>query len=127
MALSSSINAYTDCLEFLERSLDEARGARIWFHTEGEANHWRMRCNQARKLHREQNKRSHEVNTKMWGVSEYDPLVMTVREGSDEVWWVYAQKMELAANRVEAIPEDEGMLTLEGVVVQHLGNGEVAE
>jgi hypothetical protein len=112
MALSNSILAYADCSEFLERALDAERGARIPFLAETEARYWRMRCNQFRTLHREQNRQIHEIGTKMHGVSEYDELTMTIKQSSDGYFWVYAQKRTIRAGDIEEIPIEEAPLQI---------------
>ena len=113
MALSNSTLAYQDCKEFLERAIDAARGARMLFKTEADAEYWRMRCNQFRKLDRVDNMQVHEIGSKMYGKSEYDSLVMTVKWSPDSLWWVYAEKRVLNPERVEDIPEDETALLVE--------------
>ena len=113
MALSNSTLAYTDCKEFLERAVDAERGARIPFKTEKEAEYWRMRCNQFRKLDRIDNLAIHEFGSKMHGKSEYDVISMVIKESPDGYWWVYAQKRTLDPGVIEDIPEDETSLLVD--------------
>jgi hypothetical protein len=113
MSLSESVLAYSDCKEFFERAMDTERGARIPFRTSKEAEYWRMRCNQFRKLDRRENMVIHEVGTKMYGRSEYDMLTMVIKESPEPLFWVYAEKRTLADGLVEDIPEDEGALLAE--------------
>lgn len=123
MALSSSLLAYQDCLDFMERAMDEERGARMYFRAESEAEHWRMRCNYARKLHRDQNKQVYEPGDKMYGMSEYDPLMFTIRQSPDG-YWVYAKKMELDTTRVEPIPDEDYITEIHPEDISHPENHE---
>jgi hypothetical protein len=113
MSLPDSVLAYGDCKDFLERALEAERGARMIFRTSKDAEYWRMRCNQFRKLDRKQNRMVFEPGHKMHGHSEYDIITMTVKYSPDGYYWVYAQKMVLEPGRVEEIPEDESSLLAE--------------
>ncbi len=106
MSLPSSLLAYEAQLQFMEMSMDEARGARMFFKAEKEAEHWRMRCNYARVLHRKENMQIHEPGDPLYGKSEYDVIVFTIRTSPDG-FWVYAEKQVLDTSRVEPIPEED--------------------
>lgn len=69
------------------------------------ARHFRLRCNKARQLHREENKKIHAPNTKMYGSSEFDPLQLKLREDHDGEWWVYAERTMLDPASVELLSE----------------------
>lgn len=116
MALSNSLQAYLDCKEFLEKALDDEVGARLPFRTSEQAEHWRMRCYQFRKLDREQNKAVFEIGHKMHGASEYDGLTMTIKESTDGWWWVYAKKNIVDAGSIEALSEIEEPTGLVGLI-----------
>ncbi len=107
MALSNSILAYGDCKEFLERAVDDEKGARIPFRSEKEAEYWRMRCNQFRALDRQQNRMVFELGHKMHGHSEYDSLTMIIRHSQDGYVWVYAEKRILEPGLIENLSEVE--------------------
>lgn len=106
MSLPNSFLAYEAQIQFMERAMDEAKGARMFFLREAEAEHWRMRCNYARVLHRRENLTVHEPGTKLHGKSEYDVIVFTIRTSPDG-FWVYAEKQVLDTSRVEPIPEED--------------------
>lgn len=106
MSLPNSFLAYEAQIQFMERAMDEARGARMFFLREAEAEHWRMRCNYARVLHRKENLTVHEPGTPLHGKSEYDVIVFTIRTSADG-FWVYAEKQVLDTSRVEPIPEED--------------------
>lgn len=107
MPLPNSIQAYQDCLDFMDKAMDDERGARMVFLTQDSAQRWRFRCNQARSLHRAQNKLVYEIGHKMYGCSEYDVLQFTIEEDSAGEWWIYARKMVLDTGRVELLSEIE--------------------
>jgi hypothetical protein len=106
MSLPSSLLAYDPQLKFMEMAMDEERGTRMFFNKMTEAEHFRMRCNYARVLHRRENAKVHEEGTPLHGKSEYDVIVFTIRTSADG-FWVYAQKAVLDTSRVEPIPEEE--------------------
>lgn len=106
MSLPNSFLAYEAQIKFMEMAMDETRGARMFFKAENEAEHWRMRCNYARVLHRKENLIVHEPGTPLHGKSEYDVIVFTIRTSYDG-FWVYAEKQVLDTSRVEPIPEED--------------------
>ncbi len=109
MSLPKSLLSYDVQLKFMEKAMDEERGARMFF-PRGKgmqsAEHFRMRCNYARTLHREENAKVHEEGTLLHGKSEYDGLVFTIKTSPDG-FWVYAQKQIFDESLVEPIPEDD--------------------
>lgn len=106
MSLPSSLLAYEVELKFMEMAMDQERGARYFCGTSQEAEHFRMRCNYARKLHRQENARIHEPGMPLHGKSEYDVIVFTVRMSPDG-HWVYAQKQIFDESRAEPIPVED--------------------
>lgn len=86
--------------------MDEERGARMFFDKINEAEHFRMRANYARVLHRNENKKIHDPGTPLYGKSEYDVIVFTIKT-SEDGFWVYAQKSVLDTSRVEPIPAED--------------------
>lgn len=107
MAMSNSILAYSDCKEFLEKAIEDQKGARRPFqgpYAEDHASRYRMRCHQFRKLDREQNAEIYEVGHQMHGRSEYDLLTLTLRYSHDAVW-VYAEKLLLEPGEIESLSE----------------------
>jgi hypothetical protein len=66
-----------------------------------------MRCNNARKLHREENKKIHAPNTPLYGTSEYDRLQLKLKQDTDEQWWVYAERSQLDPSAIELFSEME--------------------
>src|SRR6266852_9434184 len=93
-------------MDFFEKIADDPLGGRVERGTYEEAFRFRLRCNQARKLHRAENMKVHEPNMPLYGASEYDPFVFRLREDTDGRWWVYAERVKLGA--VELLSELEG-------------------
>lgn len=107
MPLPSSIQSFTDCIEFMEKAIDDDKGARYECKTEAAAQFWRLRCNTARELDRKQNKIIHEPGHKMHGCSLFDQLMFTIVEDVEGGWWCYARVMKLEESRVELLSEVE--------------------
>lgn len=105
MSLPSSLLSYEPELKFMEMAMDEERGTRMFFTKLNEAEHFRMRCNYARVLHRSENKKIHEPGMPLYGKSEYDIITFVIRS-SEDGFWCYAQKQFLDTSRVEPIPAD---------------------
>lgn len=116
MSLPSSLLSYEVQLKFMEMAMDEERGTRMFFLREPEAEHFRMRCNYARVLHRAENKNIHEPGMPLYGKSEYDVLVFTIRTSPDG-FWVYAMKQILDTSRVEPIPEEDYVPSIEATEI----------
>lgn len=107
MTLPTSLQSYSDCLDFFERIVDDPEGGRVAIGTYEAAHHFRHRCNQARRLHREQNKKVHAEGLPFHGASEYDPLMLSLAQDTTGEWWVYARRMKLAPDQVELLSEVE--------------------
>ncbi len=105
MPLPTSLQSYQDCLDFFEKVVDDPLGGRLFKGSYSDAHYFRLRCNQARKLHREENKKVHEPNTPLYGASEYDPLQLKLREDTEGNYWVYAERTLLNADDVELLSE----------------------
>lgn len=107
MPLPTSLQSYQDCLDFFERVVDDPLGGRIFMGSHNEAHQFRLRCNKARQLHREENKKVHEEGMPLHGASEYDPLRLKLREDTAGQWWVYAERTQLNPADVELLSELE--------------------
>lgn len=110
MSLSTSILAFDDALQFLERALADTKGVRACFgESEGNAMHFRMRCHAARNIARQDNIRLYtDRDHPLHGRSVYDVLTLRVLQDDDEgEWWVYATRNVMPAV-VESLSEIEG-------------------
>lgn len=105
MSLSNSLLAYTDCLDFFDHVIDDPRGGRVFIGSFADAHHFRMRCNQARKLHRQQNTLIHPPGMPLHGCSEYDPLCLQIKVDTNGGHWLYATRMKIDASQIELLSE----------------------
>lgn len=105
MGLSQQIGAYTDCYEYLDQALEAENGIRVRVNGDyGQAVQMSMRFQQARVLHRNQNKKLYEAGHPMHGNSIYDALIIK-RAVEDEVgrWWIYIVPHKTSADIVEVL------------------------
>lgn len=100
MSLSTSLLSYSDCMKFMDKALEFSNGARLRLADEGKAIHFRMRCQQARSLDREQNKAIYEKSQFMHGRSQYDVLTFRLRE-EDGSHYIYAERTDNVINDAE--------------------------
>lgn len=115
MALPNSLQSYQDCLDFFDKVIDDPKGGRVFIGDWNTAHHFRMRCNYARKLDRQQNARIYSPDDIRHGVSVYDPLCFQIKQDTGGGFWVYATKMKLDASQIELLSEvDDGVVEIEG-------------
>ena len=105
MSLSNSLQSYSDCLDFFEAVVDDPKGGRVFIGSYEDAHFFRMRCNQARKLHRERNKMIHDPGKPLHGSSEYDPLCLQIKQDTEGNHWVYATRMKIDASQIDLLSE----------------------
>lgn len=124
MSLSTSILAYDDALQFLERALADPKGVRACFgQDEGKATHFRMRCHVGRNLSREQNAKIYEREDPLHGRSMFDVLTLRVVQDDDAgEWWVYATRNE-PPPIIESLSELEGIEYTEVKQLEHKTEG----
>lgn len=70
-----------------------------------DAHYFRLRCNQARILHRKENAKVYPEGMPLHGASEYDPLQLKLKEDTEGGWWVYAERTQLDPSAVELLSE----------------------
>jgi len=90
MTTSSSRLAFADCFDFMDRALEDPKGARASFGDRGSAMHFRVRLHTARRYDREANKEVYSPGDPMYGISEYDKLTASIREDGD-IWYIYLE------------------------------------
>ena|SRR3974390_342155 len=93
MPTSNDRLSYTDCYVILERAIRDKVGIRLKFSNYGAAMHLRTRLHTARQLARAE------------GQSEYDPLVLRVRE--DNGSWLYIER--IVPNAIESLTDYEAV------------------
>ena len=107
MTLSTSITAYENCFEVLGKAMDAKRGIRMTFDTGAEANFFRMRCHQARKLDRERNAKIYtDPEHPMHGRSAYDPLSLRIAYEGDTVY-LYVERNTVIPGKIEDLDDLE--------------------
>ena len=104
MTTPTSRAAYKVYYDALDRAIDSPAGIRVGANNEGEAYQYRVRLHSARSLDRELNRQGREPSDPQYGISDYDNLIVRVREEEGE-WWVYIERA--------AVPG----------VIEELGNG----
>ncbi len=114
MALPSSLQSYSDCLDFFEAVINDPKGGRIYVGDWSRAHHFRMRCNQARKLDREQSARIYPPEDIRHGTSAYDPLCFQIKVDTEGGYWVYATRMKLDPSQIELLSEVEDTVAIDG-------------
>jgi len=108
MPTSKSRLSYPDCESFLDTALEDEKGARIPFITEGQAHQFRVRLNYFRTLCREDNAKVYpERDAPLHGRCVYDPLQFTILPDSEGEWWVYARQNKINPADVERLSEVE--------------------
>lgn len=110
MPTSKSRLSYPDCESFLNAALEDERGARLPFLTEGQATQFRVRCHYFRTIVREDNAEIYtDREHPMHGRSEYDVLALTILPTEDRTeFWVYARKMTINESEIERLSDVEG-------------------
>lgn len=104
MSLSTSLLSYKDCLNFMEKALEFKDGARIRMDSESACIHFRMRCQQARSLDREQNAKTYDRDDFMHGKSAYDVMTFRIYEVEGK-WYVYAERVDQSDVEIEGLGE----------------------
>ena len=107
MTISNSFGSYTDCVEAMDRALEDDKGIRIKMKDWDAANFFRMRLHQCRKLDRDRNRQIYEPGDPGHGVSAYDPLVVRIRTHGDNVY-VYIQQVLAELGDIEALSQIDG-------------------
>lgn len=103
MPMPLSPLAYTDCYQLFDAAVADPKGARVCKGKKEAAEHFRFRCNYARKINRDENARTYEPDHPMHGKSEYDKVTLTLREDTEGQWWVYAEVVPDIANEIEPL------------------------
>ena len=140
MSLPRSRGSYTDCFEILDQALADKKGLRIPVKNFATAVHLRMRLHTARALDRDYNKERYEQGHFMFGASEYDQLVVKLRqtredpprnyiyiEHADIDWGEIEMLREVTEETVPALPPVETKLlpSPQMVRVEALGTGTI--
>lgn len=107
MPMPTSPLSYSDCYQLFDAAVADAKGARVCKGAKAHAEHFRFRCNYARKINRDENARTYERGHPLHGRSEYDQVTLTLREDTDGLWWVYAEQIPDIESEIEPLSVTE--------------------
>ena len=102
MPTPTNRGAYGPYYEVLDRALESRNGIRVEFDSQGEAYQYRIRLHSARKQDSKLNRDARDRDDPYYGRSDYDSLIVCIREG-DGKWWVYIEHTA-TLNNIEEIP-----------------------
>lgn len=98
MPFANNVTSYPDCQEHFERALASNKGIRIEFATADEATFQGGRFNAFRVRHRKQNAKIYPADHPMHRASEYDGIMVRVRDR-----FVELHKLTAEAHRIEEL------------------------
>lgn len=105
MSLPRSRGSYTDCYDILDQAIADGKGVRIPAKNYDSAVQLRMRLHMARVLDRELNKERYEEGHFMHGASDYDKLIVKLRENAERHVFLYIEHASLAWGKIEGLSE----------------------
>jgi len=103
MPLPASLHAYTSEMEAFDRAKSAPSGIRIEFPDRIRAMAYRARLHGARVLDRKENSRVVDKTSPLYGKSDYDCIVVSIKEDTDGKWWLYLEKNEVIPGIVEEL------------------------
>lgn len=104
MTLSTSLLAFSDCLDAYDKAVADERGVRIPVADLTAAHRLRSRLHQARVLERRQNAMAYAPGEPMHGRSIYDEITVRIMAGPGR-YWVYLEKIKLSVEEIESLSE----------------------
>lgn len=107
MSLPKQIGAYKDCFELFEKAKADEVGARAQLPTQKAAYVFQMRMHQARALEREESRKAYKSFELPYNKSEFDDLIVTIKEDTEGCWWVYVERHGAAIIAIETLSELE--------------------
>jgi hypothetical protein len=87
----------------MEQAINDAKGIRIKFATHGDAWHFRLRLNTARKIDRLENKEVYAQGDAMYGRSVYDGLTARIQMLKDDTCWLRIERLDAKVYEVESL------------------------
>lgn len=107
MSIPTSVAAYRDCYDAMDKALKGAGGIRIEMVSIDQATYYRMRMHQARSLDRKKNREIYDDPAHpMYNASAYDELVLRIRADDEGRVWLYMQKQMVVPGLIEELPDD---------------------
>lgn len=108
MTYSTSPLGYDDCFGVMDEALQNEIGIRMCLPDEKTAQRFRARCHQARVINRKQNTEIFEKSHPMYGLSQYDRLVIRIAIEKSIVW-VYFEKSRGVPGRIEKLSPNDAV------------------
>jgi len=107
VSLPKSRGSYQSCYDILDAALNNEKGVRILVNSFTAATMLRMRLHMARQLDRDFSKERYEEGHFMYGASEYDKLIVKLRETRDDPpkIYVYIEHNNIDWGDVEMLSE----------------------
>ena len=106
MSLPTQIAAYGDCIDLYERAKVDPVGIRAFVGKRTDAERLRYRMQMARRLVRDESKRMYDRTDPGWNKSEFDDLILLLRQDVDGDWWIYVQRYGQEIGEIENLSED---------------------
>ncbi len=106
MSLPLQIAAYGDCFEVFERAKANPRGVRVHMGPKNSAERMRYRMQMARRLARDESRRMYDRTAPQWNKSEFDDLILLLRQDEDGEWWVYVERYGMDIGVIEPLSDE---------------------
>ena len=105
MSLPLQMAAYGDCFELFERAKADSIGIRAFVGKKTAAERLRYRMQMARRLARDESKRLYDRDSPQWNKSEFDDLILLLRQDVDGDWWIYVERYGQEIGAIESLSE----------------------
>lgn len=103
MSLPTTIASYEDCFDLFARAINQPKGSRALLGDYGSAKHFQSRMQMARKLQRDETCRMYDAGAPQYNKSEFDKLVVRIKQDADDQYWVYVEPYATLIATVEDI------------------------
>lgn len=113
MTLPTSVLAFKDCFDLMDRAIASDKGMRVKYENEAQAQYHQLRFNRARGLDRQANLKLYDEGHPMHGRSPYDELSVRRRTDGNGNWYLIILKLSAVADMAEVEElTDEDMVAL---------------
>lgn len=110
MPVSNSRLSYSDCFTLFNKAYEDPKGARYQVNggkNRGDSWQFRLRMHNARQIDRKDNKEIYEPGDPLYGRSIFDPLIIQIKQDTEELWWIYVVHTEIDGDQIESLSELE--------------------
>lgn len=97
--------SYGDAYDAWDRAKEDPKGIRIQFPDFAAAATFRSRLHYARQVDRRDNLQIYDEGEPLYGRSVYDTLAVSIKQDSDDEWWVYIRHVSLSDKIIESLSE----------------------